>query len=270
MKNIINKALTPLSLAAIMLLAACQETDYMRFDTSDSGVYFTKDTLTYSFGVTPMEIRTYTYDIPVKVLGGLSDKDREIGYEIIEDSTSSTEGEQYRILSAVIPAGKTDGDISVEILRDGLYGSHIEGYTRYKLGIRLVANDEFTPTLSEAHQVRVLCFDNSIDQPSWTNSKGEKIWSIGELGVWHPLKFIKMVEYFHAIEEILPDTYAAMVVAYGENLEHIPYGNPHQYRTVFNKYIYHKMYLYFSDPANRDAILEEYPDFPFDFPNPYA
>ena len=30
------------------------------------------------------------------------------------------------------------------------------------------------------------------------------------------------------------------------------------------------MYDYFSDPANEDYILSEFPDFPFDFPNPYA
>ena len=29
------------------------------------------------------------------------------------------------------------------------------------------------------------------------------------------------------------------------------------------------MYDYFNDPANRDMILDAYPDFPFDFPNPY-
>ena len=61
-----------------------------------------------------------------------------------------------------------------------------------------------------------------------------------------------------------------MVVAYGENLEHIPFGDPNLYRTIFRKYIYYPMYEYFSDPANRDMILAEFPDFPFDFPNPFA
>lgn len=265
-----NKIASLMVVATAMFTVSCEETDYMRFNTSDSGIYFTKDTLDYSFGVTPMEIRTYTYNIPVRVLGGVSEKDRTIAYEVIEDSTFAEEGVQYRIVSSMIPAGEIDGYISVELLRDGLTGTHIEGYTHYRLGLRLAENREFTPTLDEAHQIRVLHFDNAIEQPDWKNSKGEKIWSVGELGVWHPLKFIKMVEYFHAIEDILPDTYANMVKAYGENLEHIPYGNPHLYRTIFNKYIYHPMYLYFSDPANRDAILEEHPDFPFDFPNPFA
>ena len=59
-----------LVLPSIMFFTACDDEDYMRFDLSHSGVYFTKDTLNYSFGVTPVEIREYTYNIPVKVMGG--------------------------------------------------------------------------------------------------------------------------------------------------------------------------------------------------------
>lgn len=262
------KKISLLALSALVLLS-CEETDYMTFDTSHSGVYFTKDTLNYSFSVTPMEKRTYIYKIPVRVLGGLSDKDREVAYNVIADSTMAEEGVQYRILEALIPAGEIDGYIAVEILRDGLEGSHIEGYTKYSLGLELAENKNFTPTLGRREQVRVLRFDNAVDQPNWTNTKGEKIWSEGELGVWHPLKYIKMVEYFHALEETLPDTYYKIVQSYGENLEHIPYGDVYLYRTVFNKYIFSPMYEYFNDPANRDEILENYPDFPFDFPNPF-
>ena len=56
---------------------------------------------------------------------------------------------------------------------------------------------------------------------------------------------------------------------YGENLENIEYGDPYQYRTIFKKYIYLPMYEHFNDPANREMILSLYPDFPFDFPNPF-
>ena len=40
-----------LLLPSIMFFTACDDEDYMRFDLSHSGVYFTKDTLNYSFGV---------------------------------------------------------------------------------------------------------------------------------------------------------------------------------------------------------------------------
>jgi hypothetical protein len=63
-----------------------------------------------------------------------------------------------------------------------------------------------------------------------------------------------------------------MVELYGENLEHIENGNPLStaYGTTFRRYIFKPMYDYFNDSANRDLILELYPDFPFDFPNPYS
>ena len=78
MKKALNMVLRALSVAAVFLFAACEETDYLRFDTSHSGIYFTKDTLHYSFSVTPVEIKSHQFNIPVRVMGGISDKEREV------------------------------------------------------------------------------------------------------------------------------------------------------------------------------------------------
>lgn len=269
-KDITRYAFMALLLPSIMFFTACDDEDYMRFDLSHSGVYFTKDTLNYSFGVTPVEIREYTYNIPVKVMGGLSKEKRSIAYVILPDSTTAVEGVHFTIGDACIMPDSIQGVIPVTVYRDKLEGSYATGYTRYKLCLQLAENGFFTPTLDSLSQVRVFRFDNSVDQPEWYNAHGEKVWQERYLGEWHPLKFIKMVEYYHAVEEILPETYRKMVDVYGENLEHIPYGDPYQYRTIFVKYIYSKMYDFFNDPANREGILAEFPDFPFDFPDPYA
>lgn len=251
-------------------VSSCEETDYMTYDTSHNGVYFLSDTLQYSFSVTPVEQRTHVVKIPVRVMGGISDSPRKIGYEVIADTTTAIGGEQYRLGEAVIMPDSVNGFIPVEILRDGLEGSYSEGYVRYRLGLRLVANENFAPTLSLEEQKFVLNFDNAVEMPNWYDAYGDKVWSERYLGKWHPLKLIKMVEYFHAIELVLPETYKKMVADYGENLENIPYGDPYLYRTIFRKYIYKPMYDFFNDPANRDAIIDEYPDFPFDFPDPFA
>lgn len=257
-----------LSLPIISMFVACEETDYMKYDTSLNGVYFTKDTLNYSFGVMPVEIRSYEYKIPVRVMGGISSEARPVKYIIVDDSTTAVENVHYRIKESVIFPDSIDGHILVEILRDNLEGVYPD-YTRYKLGLQLQENNYFTPTLDAASQMRVLSFDNSIEQPDWLDWEGNKVWQEKYLGKWHPYKFIKMVEYFHAIENILPETYKDMVEAYGENLEHIPYGDPSDYRTIFVKYIYTPMYEFFNDEANRDMILSLYSDFIFDFPSPY-
>lgn len=257
-------------MAAVAGLSAmsCSETDYMTFDTANNGVYFTKDTLTYSFSVTPIEVKTYTYNVPFRIMGPTSSQQRTVKYSIDESLTTAKAGVQYNIGEAIVMSDSINGYIPVEILRDGLEGTYATGYTRYTLVLRLQENENFKPTLDSESQCRTLTFDNAIEQPEWYNAHGDKVWSVTTLGVWHPYKFIKMVEYFHAIADILPETYKKMVEAYGENLEHIPYGDPYVYGTIFKKYIYQPMYDFFNDPANHDMIVAAYPDFPFDFPKP--
>jgi hypothetical protein len=252
----------------LFALGACDQ-DYMTYDVADQGVYFTRDTLTYSFSVTPIEVKSYSFKVPFRVMGATDAADRPVAFSVVASMTNAVEGVQYTIGDAVLPADSIDGYIPIEILRDGLEGNYTDGYTKYTLVLRLETNDYFRPMLDSAAQWRTVTFDNAIEQPNWLNAYGDKVWSKAELGVWHPYKFIKMVEYFHAIADILPETYEKMVAAYGENLESIPYGDVYLYRTIFKKYVYLPMYEFFNDPANREMILANYPDFPFDFPNPY-
>lgn len=266
MKTILNKIMVLLPFAGLMMLFSCNE-NYLKYDTSYNGIYFTKDTLNYSFSVSPVEYKEHLFRIPVAVMGGVSKEKRAVAYEIIPEMTSAVSGVHYSIGEACILPDSITGYIPVTVYRSNLEGTY-PNYTRYTLALQLVENNEFVPTLDSLHQVRVFRFDNAIEQPEWL-SGGEKIWSLENLGQWHPLKLIKMVEYFHAIEEVLPETYKKMVKEYGENLEHISGGYPNQYKLTFVKYVYGPMYDYFSDPANEEEIKSEFPDFPFDFPNPY-
>ncbi|WP_455612276.1 lipoprotein, partial [Bacteroides sp.] len=63
------KRIFPLLLAAL-LLTACQETDYMTFDTSHNGVYIEedKDSMFYSIGVSPESKTSHTVEIPVNIM----------------------------------------------------------------------------------------------------------------------------------------------------------------------------------------------------------
>jgi hypothetical protein len=248
---------------------ACDDENYMTFDTNFSGIYFNADSTIYSFSVTPLDVHEYTLKVPVQIMGAPADVDRPIGYEFISDLCTATEGVEFLVDKAIVPAHSITGEISFRLLRDNLEGDHVNGYTRYHLYLRLTDNGHFTPTLDSLSQVHHCKFDNAIEQPEWLNRLGEKVWLKSTLGIWHPYKLIKMVEYFHAFEKIQPLTYKKMVELYGENLEHIENGNPITYGTTFRRYIYKPMYDHFIDPANRDMILALYPDFPFDFPNPY-
>ncbi len=256
-------------LPCLALLCSCTE-NYLIYDTSYKGIYFTKDTLEYSFGVTPVDIRTKEFQIPVRVLGELSGEDRTFTFEVVADKTTATEGTHYTIGKPVVPADSVNGYIPVTFHRDNLEGDYINGFVYYKLTVRLTSNNFFTPTLDSLAQTRTITFDNAVEQPAWYNYKGEKVWYESQWGVWHPLKLIKMVEFYHTIADYQPETYKKMVETYGENLENVPYADFHVYKSTMIKYVFGPMYDYFSNPDNREEILSLYADFPFDFPNPYG
>ena len=253
----------------MVVMTSCNDENYLCYDENYSGLYFTNDTMRYSFGVTPAEVRTMEYRIPVALMGKPSDSDRTFSYRIEMEHTSAEYGVQYEIREPVIRADSIQGYIPIVLNRDELKGDHKSGYVRYRLDIRLVKDNQFTPTLSPADEVCVLYFDNAVEQPNWLDADGNKIWTEYRFGKWHPLKYIKMVEFYQQIANIQPETYKNMVEIYGEYLEKVPYGDPHTYMTIMKKYVYKPMYDYFNDPANKTDIESLYPDFPFDFPDPY-
>lgn len=266
-----------LSCIGILCLTSCNETEYLRYDTSHNGVYFTEDELKYSFSVSSDTIHSYLFKIPIQILGGISSETREVAYRINADSTDAVEDVHYILGRAMIAPDSITGYIPITILRDNLEGSYLEGYQTYRLCIELMENNNFTPTLDSLSQVRILRFDNAIDIPEWLNYKGEKIWRPGnphpDLGDWHPYTLIKLVEQFHKLKDVenVAETYKKMVAYYGgENLERVPYASFHPYTHVMRKYVFAPLYEYFSDESNREAILDMYPDYPFNFPNPYG
>lgn len=270
-KNII------LALIGVLCFTACSETEYLKFDASHNGVYFTKEKLKYSFSVTADSIRSYLFKMPIQILGRTSGIEREVAFRVNPDSTDAIEGVHYEFGKAVIAPDSITGYIPVIILRDNLEGSYAEGYKTYRLYIELEENDNFIPTLDSLSQARLLQFDNAIDIPEWVDYKGDKIWRPGnphpDLGDWHPYTFIKLVEQFHTVQyvENMYETYQKMVTYYGgENLERVPYASFTPYTHIMRKYVLAPLYEYFSDEANKEEILKMYPDYPFNFPNPYA
>lgn len=266
-----------LSLIGVLCFASCSETEYLKFDASHNGVYFTQEKLKYSFSVTADSIRSYLFKMPIQILGRTSSVEREVAYSVTPDSTDAVEGLHYILGRAIIAPDSITGYIPVTILRDNLEGSYAEGYKTYRLYIELEENDNFTPTLDTLSQARLLQFDNAIDIPEWVDYKGDKIWRPGnphpDLGDWHPYTFIKLVEQFHTIQyvENMYETYQKMVAYYGgENLERVPYASFTPYTHIMRKYVLAPLYEYFSDEANKEEILKMYPDYPFNFPNPYA
>ncbi len=232
------------------------------------GIYFTNETLNYSFGITPVEIKRYTLKAPVEIKAGLSKVKRSIGYVINPKLTTAVEGVHYELGEAIIEPASINGYIPITIFRENLGGNYSEGYERYQICLELVDNDCFSP-IPDAVQQLVVGFSNAIEQPGWYTPHGNKKWPEA-FGSWHPFTFIKIIEYFHELENILPETYEKIVNDFGENLDNIPYGDYNAYDVIFRKYIIQPLYNYINDPYNREFILSVFPDYPFDVPDPYA
>ena len=82
-----------LSLIGVLCFASCSETEYLKFDASHNGVYFTQEKLKYSFSVTADSIRSYLFKMPIQILGRTSSVEREVAYSVTPDSTDAVEGD---------------------------------------------------------------------------------------------------------------------------------------------------------------------------------
>ena len=244
----------------VLFITGCSQNDYLVFDEDYSGIYFTEDSIHYSFSTMPIETRMYTQKIPVKIMGKPYDYDRIFSVEILpaKENTNPLKGLQYLLEEETlkIEADSITGNIPLIILRDGLEGDDETGYKRYEIRLKLVENNNFVPTLSETEQNVVVTFDNAIEKPSWYS---EDVW-LSKCGEWSPIKLIKIMEYFHTtLQENAPSTYQKMVGDIGENWENVTYGWPTDYNYTVKKYILIPCYEYFLTHPEHGIN---------DFPNP--
>ncbi|HCV14859.1 MAG TPA: hypothetical protein DF637_00785 [Rikenellaceae bacterium] len=130
MKNIIKYLLL---VSIVLSVAACQKDDIMVFDINDGGVLFpgAGDAATYkgynsadkvyyvneSFLNVPLTQDKYIVDFPVRVSGDSLKYDRAIAFDIDPELTTAIPT-QYKIVDALIPAGKQYGRIRFELSRD--------------------------------------------------------------------------------------------------------------------------------------------------------
>lgn len=235
---------------AVIMLSSCGKTDYTRFDSDFTGIYFQKDSMHYSFSVTPLDIETYTLQIPVRIMGATSGTERKFKAEIISDRTTAKAGEQYTVFpeTFVIPSDSINGVLPVEFIRSGL------SEAVWKLGLRLIPYENFQPTNEKKYEITIT-FDNLVTPPDWKDWEGNPDWADFALGPWNPNVWIKFMEFFREMEETAPVTYANMVKDFGPNLEK---GWPWDYETSVKKYILIPLYDFF----------EAHPEYGAEIPDP--
>ncbi len=153
------KYLTP-SILLLALLCSCKQADIGTYSVSDSLVHFKSQESVFSLIGNTDENPVFTID--VTLVGPACDYDREISVEAFDNgSTNATEGVDFRIENAVVPAGELSGQIKVRVkpIEEGTYA-------KYTTGLKIVPNNYF-PYSFENYDRTSLVWSNEYVRPTY-------------------------------------------------------------------------------------------------------
>lgn len=141
MKNLVKTTV----LILLILATACKKDEIKPYALEDCAVLFVNTSNIFSMkGHSGEDV--VTFRIPVKLFGPVADFDREIGLEVKDSSAVS--GKDFNLVSAVIPAGKYDADIILQV------NKLQEGVTDLAFRLNIVPNQYFRagiPKYSTTH-----------------------------------------------------------------------------------------------------------------------
>lgn len=145
-RNMKNKYITLLCIMFFILLSACTDKDYKLYDVKqkDSVFFEYKDkndkevtSIEYNFGYDIAN--EYIVEIPVKLMGMPSDKDRQISLKPVQDETTMKEGINFEIIESALPAREVSTNVKIKLLRDKDYELQNR---EVSLKLEIVENDD--------------------------------------------------------------------------------------------------------------------------------
>lgn len=243
MKNILYAILLS---GASLGLFSCSETDYPLFDDSVINIYFTEDSTSYSFGITPLSVTERIVELPVKIIGAPASENRSFKIEIVQEKTNADENTHFKLPETLeIAKDSVNGIVPITLIRENL------DTIQWQVTIRLVDNGNFSPAPGADEKMgstSTITFNNVISKPNWFNWQGGFGWPVHLLGPWNPTVYVVFMDYFHQLKDNAPMTYQKMVEKYGENLDNGKYtGWDYDYKYTLTKYILIPMHQYFQD-----------------------
>ena len=232
MKKVLNIYLLLLFGLAI---AACGETDYLKYDTSQKKqCFFRDDSVRFIFGLLPDQ--EIDLQIPVDLFG-LVDTEKELPFSVSIDKEHSTaiEGNHFQLSKEnYFRKDSAAGWIDIDLLKASL-----EKGKEYILTLELTENTHFSPALKK--RCIVYFGDQEIPSPIW--------WTPSKVGSYNQEKYILLVRYFHQSEKENPAIFQAIVDVHGVNLDkgtnnslNIELLSDFRYESFFIKYVFSPMY----------------------------
>ena len=139
--------------------ASGKDTYYSGYSSADGGMYVGS----YSFIKNPMADWD-EYQLPVNVIGMVSDKDRKVSVMVVEEGTTAPEG-TYEILEGVIPAGEREGFVGIRIANTAELQT-----TSYQLKVMLQETEDFKLG-PKGYLTAMLMWNNNLPAPTNSNLK---------------------------------------------------------------------------------------------------
>lgn len=241
MKNYKNITLLSFLAVAGMFLYSCKESSLVVDDQDIKGIYFQKDSINYSFGVTPLEVESHTLQIPLRIMGTPSESDRNFTVKVNPANTTAQANVHYQLSDQlVVKADSINAYLQIKIDRQSLEQN------TYKVELNLEEDQNFKP-VNENFKKVVVYFNNRVERPDWKDYAGKQTWPDYKLGNWNPLTYVKFIELFRDMKNTAPSTYDAMVKEFGEDLVNVTYGWAWSYDFSLQKYVLAPLYKYFME-----------------------
>lgn len=123
-----------------LLVTGCKEEEVIYYEGTDA-LYFQTATQGYSFLLTPDEEEA-TISLYIQLAGQVSEEERPIALEVVQNEYTNAQAGQYRIESAVMPAGENHALVKLVMKNP----AKIAGApTTLQLELQLAENKYFVP-----------------------------------------------------------------------------------------------------------------------------
>lgn len=273
------KKIIYLAICSFFILFSCKEDKLVTYNgekDNTSGIYFQRvgsytlgtpnvtyvDSSTYSFAGVVDTIKKTTVKISVKTFGNISDKERPFVVKVNSDpkQTTAIEGTDFTIdhASCVIPAGKSEGSVSVTLYRSSKL-------TKSSLRIKLTLEEneyfKFHITNYKASNVwnqntrvidalsYVIRFAEIYTMPSYWSFSGDEFF-----GTWTPAKYATV----NSVAGWLPSDWSNAGMAGSK----VAYGR-------FD-YVARAVQAYLQEMADKGTPIKEEDGTNMQLPNPYS
>lgn len=151
-------ALTTIALVSVVS-EGCKKQELTAFK-ADTGVNFSIKTVEYTFLGNPNN--EHILEVPVKILGDTAGFDRSFKVEIVNDTSTTAQPNEYSIVEGIVPAGSFTGKLRVKLLNSAKLSTSQVG-----IKLRITDGADLRAGNIESGEC-IIKWSNKVVVPAWT------------------------------------------------------------------------------------------------------